>query len=421
MFFLRLAAKSLWNRRVTSALTVLSVALSIALVLSVDRAKRASEEGFTSTISGTDLIVGARSGPLNLLLYTVFNMGNATNNISMETYQFFKGHPAVEWTIPYSLGDSHRGFRVVGTDDNFYEHYRFRKDRTIELAEGQRAQGIWDVVLGADVAKKLNYQLGQKVVIAHGVTKGEGILFHDDKPFRVSGILKKTGTALDRSLYITLAGLEAVHIDWQSGAQPTRESAIPQDQVRAEDLKTTQITSFFLRTKSRIETLRLQREINTYENEALLAIIPGVTLGELWRGLEFVEAVLFSIGWLVIFVGLISLLIALLTSLNERRREMAILRSLGASPLKLASLLVAESFLLSVLGVIAGVVLHVLSFWLLKGFLENQLGLYLTGAWIGPQGWMAMTLTVILGALIGLLPAMQAQKRALKDGLSVKV
>jgi putative ABC transport system permease protein len=227
MIFLRLAWKSLNNRRLTTGLTVASIALSTALLLSVERAKRAAEDGFTQTISQTDLIVGARSGPINLILYSVFNMGSATNNISMQTYDELKKNQAIDWTIPYSLGDGHRGFRVVGTDNNFYEHYRFRGDSHVELAVGEASQGLWDAVIGADVAKELGYQLSQKIVIAHGVTKGQGILMHDDKPFTVVGIMKPTGTALDRSIYITLEGLEALHIDWQSGAMPTKDQMIP--------------------------------------------------------------------------------------------------------------------------------------------------------------------------------------------------
>ena len=213
MIFLRLAFKSLLNRRLTTVLTIFSISLSTALLLSVERTKRATQDGFTQAVSQTDLIVGARSGPLTLILYTVFNMGSATNNISWESYEHIKQNEAVDWTIPYSLGDGHRGFRVVATDENFYEHYRFRGDQKVQFLEGGPAVDIWDVVIGSDVAARLHYRLGQKLVIAHGVTRGEGIQMHDDKPFHVTGIMKPTGTALDQSLYISLFGMEAIHMD----------------------------------------------------------------------------------------------------------------------------------------------------------------------------------------------------------------
>ena len=421
MIFLSLAWKSIKNRRLTTFLTVFSIALSTALLLSVERAQRAAEEGFTQTISQTDLIVGARSGPINLILYTVFNMGSATNNISMETYQELKKNPSVEWTIPYSLGDGHRGFRVVGTDENFYQHYRFRGDQSVQILAGAPATGLWDAVIGSDVAKELEYKLGQKIIIAHGVTKGQGILMHDDKPFTVVGILKPTGTALDRSVYITLEGIEALHIDWQNGAMPNSTQVISATEIKKEEIKVKMITAFFLRTKSRIETLRLQREINTYKEEPLLAIIPGVTLSELWRGLSYVEVSLKAVAMMVVAVGLVAMLISLLTGLNERRREMAILRALGASPMKILSLLVFESALLTVTGISVGMVFQIAIFEGLKNWIEREFGLYLVGPWLSTRELIELAAMIVLGLSVGIVPAVRAMRNALKDGLSSKI
>jgi len=421
MVFLNLALKSLRNRSLASVLTVISITLSVTLLLSVERVKRAAEEGFTQTISQTDLIVGARSGPVQLILYSVFNLGNATHNISYKTYEDLKKHPAIAWTIPYSLGDGHRGFRVVGTNQDFFEHYRFRGDSKVELAEGKAFAGLWDVVIGADVAKKLNYKLGDKIVVAHGVTRSEGIQKHDDKPFTVSGIMKPTGTALDQSLYVSLEGIEAMHVDWQDGAAPTAEKAVSPDHLSKENIHVDQITAFFIGTKSRIETLRLQREINTYKEEPLLAIIPGVTLSELWHGLSYVEQVLKVISWMVVVVGLMAMLIALTTSLNERRREMAILRALGASTNKILALLVFESSLLTLAGIISGTALAVVGAKVLSPWLEIQFGFYLRGPALGNVELGYLAATFAGGVLIGLIPAFRAQRMALKDGLSVNI
>ena len=373
MIILKLALKSLWNRRFTTVLTLTSIALSVALLLSVSRIRRAAEDGFTQTISQTDLIVGARSGPINLLLYSVFNIGSATNNVSWQTFQHFKTHDSVDWVIPYSLGDGHRGFRVVGTDESFFEHYHYRGNQKIQLASGEKLSGLWDVVLGSAVAQNLNYKLGDKIIVAHGVTSSEGILKHDDKPFVVKGILAATGTALDRSVYITLEGLEALHLDWQDGAMPKENQRIKAEQIKKEDIKIKSVTSFFLRTKSRIQTLSLQREINNYQVEPLLAIIPGVTLAELWRGLGYVEQAFQIISWLVVAVGLVSMLVAVLTGLNERRREMAILRALGAGYGKIVFLMIFESSLLTLLGIIFGFVAQFAVFLILQAWLNMNL------------------------------------------------
>jgi putative ABC transport system permease protein len=421
MIFLRLALKSLWNRKLTAVLTIASVALSLALLLAVERTQRSAQEGFTQSVSQTDLLVGARTGPLNLILYTVFNMGNASNNISWESYQELKKHPAIAWTIPYSLGDGHRGFRVVATDENFYQHYRFRGDKKVELEAGQPALGIWDVVVGSEVKRKLNYRIGDSVVVAHGVTRGEAIQMHDDKPFRVTGILKPTGTAIDQSLYISLYGMEAIHIDWQTGAAPTKESAIPQDQIVKEKLKIQQITAFFLRTQSRIETLGLQREINNYADEPLMAIIPGATLSDLWRGLSQIERVLKVISVMVMAVGLASMVSSLLASLNERRREMSILRAIGAHPSHITFLLVFESGLITLFGILVGLALELGGFFILESWLEEKFGFYSVGAVVTGVDLIYMAATLVVGILVGLIPALTATRQVLKDGLSVRV
>lgn len=403
MTFFRLAFKSLLSRRLATVLTALSIALSVALLLSVERLRRSAEEGFTSAISKTDLIVGARGGSLQLILYTVFNMGGATNNVSWDSYQEWKKNPAVDWTIPYSLGDGHRGFRTVATDGNFFEHYRFRGDRAPEFAGGRVFEGVYDAVLGADVARKLNYAVGQRVVIAHGSTTGDSFQDHADKPFVVSGILKPTGTPIDRSIYISLAAMEAIHRDGD---------------VTGKDLTPSAITAFFLRAKSRIAVLNLQREINTFAKEPMLAIIPGATLQDLWRNLGYVEQVLRVVSLLVVLVGLASMIIALTTTLNERRREMAILRSLGAGGSRILGLLVFEAGLLSGAGVIAGWLLHVVGFALIAPWLEREFGLFLVGAVMSGKEISMLAAVWACGLAAGFIPAWRAQRQALKDGLS---
>lgn len=418
MVLLTLAIKSLKNRAFATTLTVISIALSVILLLSVERAKRAAEDGFKQTISKTDLLVGARSGPLQLILYTVFNMGSPTHNISFETFEELKKHPAVAWTIPYSLGDGHRGFRVVGTNEDFFKHYHYRGDESIQFDQGQEFRGLWDVVVGADVARTLGYKPGDPIVVTHGVTRGEGVQQHADKPFVISGILKQTGTPLDRAVYVSLEGMEALHIDWQEGAAPTADKAIPRGSLSRENLKVHAITAFFVGTKSKIEILRLQREINNFKSEPLLAIIPGVTLSELWTGLSFVEGVLRMISWMVLLVGFMAMLIALTTTLNERRREMAILRALGGTTQQIVGLLVFESALLSFLGVTVGVVLSVGATSLLKPWIETQFGLYMAGPWFTTREYIYILIALGGGTVIGLIPALRAQNLALKDGLS---
>ena len=421
MSWLRLAWKSLNNRKVATTLTLFSMMLSLVLLMSVERIRRAAESGFTESVSGVDLIVGARSGSLQIVLFSVFNLGQATNNVSIESYNEIKSRPEVAWTIPYSLGDGHRGFRVVATNTDFFTHYQFRSKEKISFSSGGPFSDYFDVVLGADVASALNYDIGTSVSVAHGSTTGDGIQKHDDKPFRVVGILKATGTQVDRALYISLEAMEAIHLDWQTGSAPTDEKKLTKEKITAQMVQPKSVTSFFLRTKNRIETLKLQRDINENKSEPLLAVIPGVVLSELWQSLSNLEKVLKAISFLVMLVGLISMLISLMASLNERRREMAILRVLGASPKHLLGLIVLETFVLTLLAVIFACLLKVALEWVFGPWLQIRYGLYLQEPRFSFIELSYILTMLVLAILISIIPALRAMKLALKDGLSVKV
>ena len=354
MYLLRLALASLANRRFTAFLTAFAIALSVCLLLAVERVRTEARASFASIISGTDLIVGARSGSVNLLLYSVFRIGNATNNIRWDSFEHFANNPKVKWAIPMSLGDSHRGYRVMGTSEAYFEHYQYGHRQNLQLASGRAFQtDPFEVVLGAEVAEALHYKLGDKLVLAHGVA-AVSLVKHDDKPFTVVGILKRTGTPVDRTLHISLGGMEAIHIDWHNGVPAQGAARVTADQARNMDLTPQAITAFMLGLNSKISTFALQREINEFRGEPMMAILPGVALQELWSLMSTAEKALFVVSLFVVLTGLIGMLTAILTSLNERRREMAILRSVGARPWHIATLLVFEALALALAGVVAG-------------------------------------------------------------------
>jgi putative ABC transport system permease protein len=418
---LSLAYRSLKNRKLTSILTLLSLALSVSLWIGIEHIRLGARESFSNTISQTDLIVGARGGSLQLLLYTVFHMGSPTANVSYESYEKVKNQPAVLWTIPISLGDSHRGYRVVGTNEDFYRQYRYRQDRRIEFEQGRAPADVFDVALGSEVAQRLGYRTGQRIVVTHGITSSQGILDHDDKPFTVVGILRPTRTPVDRSLYVTLEGIEAMHIDWKQGAPPLKGQAVPAGQIKKEEIKIEQITAFFLRTKARVQTLALQRQINTFPEEPLMAVIPGVALSELWNGISYGEQVLKVVALFVVIVGLVGMLMALYTSLNERRREIAILRAVGVGPLKVMFLLVLESGLLALVGSLLGIALVYGLVVVLQPLVEGQFGLHLPVKPLTATENLYVVGVVIAGLVVGLIPAWKAYRNALSDGLSVRI
>jgi putative ABC transport system permease protein len=414
-----LARKSLRNRRTTAFLTVVSIAISVALLVGVERIRTEARGSFASTISGTDLIVGARGGDINLLLYSVFRIGNATNNITWESYQDLASRPVVEWSIPISLGDSHRGFRVMGTNLDYFRYYQFAGDRSLEFAAGQPFDGVFGAVLGADVAAELGYQVGDDIVVAHGAGS-TSFVQHDDKPFTVTGILKKTGTPVDRTVHVSLEGIEAIHADWQQGARmPGR--TVSAEQVLEMDLQPEAITAFLLGLKSRVATFGFLREINEYPEEPLLAIIPGVTLQQLWELIRVVEVALLAVSLCVVGAGLIGMLTAILTSLNERRREMAILRAVGARPWHVLLLMISEATLLAVSGVLLGLALIVAASAALGPWLEKRFGVFPGVQWPGSFEWILAALVLVAALIVSFWPAWRAYRNALADGLMIRL
>ena len=420
MYLMRLALASLNNRRFTAVLTVLAIALSVCLLLAVERVRTEARNSFASTISGTDLIVGARSGSVNLLLYSVFRIGNATNNIRWSSFEWLADNPKVSWAIPISLGDSHRGYRVMGTDSSYFDHYRYGRGLSLQMAEGRQFDDLFDVVLGAEVAEALHYKLGQELVLAHGVSE-VSLTKHDDKPFRVSGILARTGTPVDRTLHISLAGMEALHVDWKNGVPAQGAGRVSAEQARQMGLQPTAITAVLLGLKSRIATFAVQRQINEYSGEPLQAILPGVALQELWSLMGIAEKALFVVSLVVVLTGLIGMLTAILTSLNERRREMAILRSVGARPWHIGSLLVLEAFSLALAGVLLGLLLLYLGIIISQGHVQANYGLYLPLSLPSGYEWSLLGAILAAALLMGSVPAWRAYRQSLSDGLSIRL
>ena len=413
-----LTFKSIRNRKFTSFLCVLSIALSVTLFLGIERIRNGARDGFTNTISKTDLIVGAKGGPLQLLLYTVFHIGGAVNNIKMSTYNDIKAHRQVEWTIPISLGDAYRGFRVVATDENFYEHYRFRGDHKVEVMDGVTPVDTFDVILGSEVAKKYKHKVGDPIVISHGLSE-VSIMSHDNTPFKIVGIMKPTQTPIDTGVYITLQGMEAIHFGWETGA-PSGET-IDAERFKKENIEITQLTSFMVKLKSRIAVLKMRRDIDQYANEPIMAIIPALSLQEMWETISYVEQVLFLVSLCVLLVGVLSILISLYTSINERRREMAILRSLGASARHIFFLLLYESSFLVLMGCLLGVASMYGLLYFVSPWLESNFSVYLPIEALSKTEWIYLGAIFVVGTLAGLIPAIKAYMNSLQDGLTIKI
>jgi putative ABC transport system permease protein len=414
---LSLAWASAWHRRFALSLVVFSLALSTFLLLTVERVRHDVRDNFSHAVSGTDLIVGARSGAVQLLLYSVFRIGQPTQTIEYRSLQALQKDPAVRWVVPISLGDSHRGYPVVATTPAYFEHFRYGPRRELEMLQGQRFEQVFDAVLGAEVAQQLGYRLGQRLVLSHG----SGALDqdrHDEMPFTVVGILARTGTPVDRSVHITLEGMQALHVDWAAGMPLPGAKRTTAEQAQALDLTPSTVSAALVGLKMRGAVFAVQRRVNAYEGEPLMAVLPGVALDELWGTVAQAEKALTLMSLLVGAVSLAGLLAVVMTALEQRRRELAVLRSVGAGPRRVFTLLLIEGLFISALGVAAGAVAWWTLLWTSGPWVQSEYGIILSVGAPSPTEAALAAAVLAAGVLASLWPGWRAYRLSLADGLT---
>ena len=464
-----LAFKSSWNRKSSVLLTLFTIAISVMLLLSIERVRQEAKSSFANTISGTDLIVGARTGDIQLLLSSVFRIGHANNAVQWQSYEYIKQQRGVAWSIPISLGDSHKGHAVLGTDSSYFTHFRYGRKQMLAFEHGRAFHNGREVVLGSDVAKKLNYHLGEQIVISHGMGN-TSFHHHDDNPMTIVGILKPTGTPVDRTVHVPLIAIDEMHGSGHNKSprmigkainKPTNEAVHSHDEHKHEehdhhshekhydehhehddhshgehqhkthqpvesepgDLigEPKQITAFLMGFDSPLYTLQVRRNINQYQGEPLLAIMPGVTLRELWSMLDIVEKILLLFSIVVVIISLLGMLTTLLATLNQRRRELAILRSVGARPWHIFSLLTSEAVIITLLGCLVGTALFFVAILLAQPVLQAQFGISLSLSLLSSYEVKLLGAIMLAGTVMGLFPALRAYYYSLSDGMSIKV
>ena len=407
--FLKIGVKSLLNRKGSAIMTLMAISVAIFVLLGIEHIRQQARDSFASTVSGVDLIVGAKTGSLNLLLYSVFRMGSPTDNISWEAYKKISTDPRVDWGIPISLGDSHEGYRVLGTTSEYFKHFSYGNKRALEFSSGKEFDATFDAVLGSEVAKTLGYSLDTKIILAHGVASTSFSL-HDNKPFSVVGILSPTGTPVDQTIHVQLRGIEAMHADWPQGFSPPPGTDVTPSTKT--DFAPESITSFMLGLKSRLAIFGVQREINAFENEPLLAILPGVALSELWQMVGMFENVLRLISILVLLAAVLGLGAVLLASVRERNHEIHLLRVLGAPSYYLFLLVELEAFLISALGIIIGAAGLYFCLFFVEDMLFTNFGLHLEPSIFTLEGFIIVLLVFFSALLSAAIPSVKIYTQA---------
>ena len=406
----KLALQSLIDRKGSAMLSLLAMTVSVFVLIAVEHIRHQAKDNFSNTVSGVDLIVGARTGNINLLLYSVFRIGSPTNNIRWQTYENITSNKLVKWAIPISLGDSHKGYRVLGTTQDYFEHFSYGKKNRLEFDQGHQFDQLFDVVLGAEVANKLGYSLGDKVALAHGIAT-TSFSKHDDRPFTVVGILAATGTPVDQTLHVSLKGIEAIHIDWQYGVK-IANTELTQSDFEKVDLQPKSITAFMLGLSSKMVTFQVQRSINEYASEPVVAILPGVALSELWRMIGVLENTLLLVSILVFIAACLGVSSMLLASIRERRHEIQLLRIIGAPPYFLFLLIELEALLITLLGCLLGAALLMACLALLQGYLVAEYGIYIASNILTKNSGYLLMSIIMASIVVAIIPSLSGYKKA---------
>lgn len=409
---IKLAIKSLLDRKGSVILSIVSMAISIFVLLGVEHIRHQTKQSFSNSVSGIDLIVGAKTSNLNLLLYSVFRIGSPTNNISWKSFEKIKSNKNVKWAIPLSLGDSHKGYRVLGTSSEYFKYFSYNQQQYLTFSDGEPFEQVLEVVLGAEVARKLNYSLGDELVLAHGIAE-KSFSIHDNHPFKVVGILEPTGTPVDQTLHVSLQAIEAIHIGWEQGIQlPTNKSNYSNKKLAK--LQPKSITAFMVGLKSKMSSFRVQRYINNYKQEPLLAILPGVALSELWQMIGVLEKTLILISALLIIAVSLGISAMLLSSIRERSRELQLLRTIGASPGKIFLLIQLEALFITLSSIILGSALLIVIIGLSKSFLLSRFGLHITPEVFTQSSFYILGAILLVSFIAALIPSIYAFFKSIK-------
>ncbi len=414
---LSLLLKSMRSRIIPTSLVTISLMASMVLLLSIERIQQGAEEGFNQSISGVDAIIGPRSSSIELVLYTVFHLGRPTNNITTKTVNDVKLRGDISWLVPIALGDSHKGFRVVATEPNYFEHIKYANGQPLVFSKGVAFAELSEAVLGSDVAEKLSYRVGSKIQITHGSVESVGSK-HDDFSFVVTGILNKTGTPIDQAIFLDLKGYELLHLGWKSGKKIFNLDDINLSSLPEDALIPKTVTAAFIGLKSKLTLFNFSKNIREYPKEAISAVIPGIALSELWSIVGLVDKGFQLLSWIIIAISLIAMVTLIIASLDNRKQEMTIYRANGASPKFLAMMVLCESLVIGLTAIVGAIILVTIVTYFATAQLNLALGISPSFKWISMGEITVFSFILLAGALSSLIPAVMVFRKNLHQTLS---
>jgi len=396
-----------WNylkaRPLNTAINILLLSLGIAVITTLTLFNKQLEQKITHNSRGIDLVVGAKGSPLQLILCNIFHIDFPTGNIRLADAEKIARNRLIKKSIPLALGDSYRSFRIIGTDRQYSDLYKG------ELAAGDWWNKSLEVTIGSLVAEQTGLKMGDRFVSAHGLSEGGHA--HNEHQYIVKGILKSSNSVIDNLILTSVESIWEMHAEAEShDHDATGAPFIPSPLVAgaAKGDSTKEITSLLVQYRSPMGAIQLPRMINA--QTSLQAASPAFETARLFSILGVGVDVLTGFAYVLIFISALSIFIALYNSLKERRYDMAIMRSMGATRNKLLLTILLEGSLLTFMGTAVGMILgHGVIVFLSKAVVQTQKA-GITGFVFYPEEWIILVGSLLLGMLCSIIPAVQAYR-----------
>lgn len=431
MNMLRLSWANLKADRLSTALSIMLLAIGVGMVSFIMVAGGQMQDRFNRDIRGIDMVVGAKGSPLQLILSAVYQMDNPTGNIPLSEVKKLQRNPLILHSIPLAFGDNYQGNRIVGTEELYIEHYGGI------FSQGKIWQKDFEAVVGSTVAERTGLKIGDHFHGSHGLVE-EGHV-HDETAYHVTGILKPTGTVIDRLILTNISSVWSIHDDHAHHDHDDDEHAEEEEHTHGPDCdhgheeqshdhqghdhvdhahdedEDREITALLVKFKSPMGMMQLPRHVNA--NTSMQAALPAIEINRLYQLLGVGFTTLQIIGLLIMVIAAISVFISLLNSLKDRKYELALMRSLGASPAKLFGMVVLEGVLLCVIGYAAGVAIGRIGLLLMSRLSEQQMQFQLSGGWFSIEELWLLPVTLLIGLIAAVIPAMQAYRTDISEVL----
>lgn len=409
MNFFYLSRKNLSSKPLSTFLSLMLFALGISLITILLLLNHQFQKQFDKNLAGIDLVIGAKGSPLQLILSGMYHLDAPTGNIPITEIQPFlrKNHPLISDVVPLSLGDSYKGFRIVGTTPDFFNLY-----------EGALQIGrVWtepmQAVIGFAVAQKLNLQIGDTFQSSHGLKQDDDLIHEGHQPIHIIGILKPSGTVMDQLLVTDFRTVWEVHNNHHPISSSMQESSV----ATLASFTDQSITTLLIKLKSRnFQALNFQRNIN--ENTNLQAATPAIEINRLYANIGLGISLLKALAIAIVLVSGISIFVSLYNSLKDRKYEMALMRVMGGSRFKLFKLVLLEGFILAGLGWLLGIILGHIGLEMIAHSLESTYKYSISGFILIGDEWYILGASILIGILASFVPAIEAARTNIHQTLS---